>query len=603
MKTSTHFVRLSETPFSRRGSYFAFFLDVEGGELFAGTTLYIGSTRGGGATMNTATYRQIKAEIVKDGRPVPTAVSTTNSEVIMQSDYGEFRFCIGERRFVRIKGTDGLSLRLTPKSSPFGSTVTDLMDGAWQFDFNESIALLIPFKGTVKANRAFGGNFFGVVGMNFEITPDENGVVDIGIEEFTIDPIHRPFDRYPSYEKCVKDYQDEFDAFAKAVCPSLPAKYESMRLKALWNTWCLMVEPDGEAMFKHTMIKMMRGIFEHVSGWQQAHHIICLSRDVKLAWNILCGLFDYQDANGRIADILDNNSHNKIAMKPPFQGVSLMWLLDNCDNSEIPFEDKKHVYQGMVRWTEFFFKCRDIDKDGIWENRSAVETGWEDAAYFEVGFPLASPDLNAYLAIQMEAQAKLGRMIGIDEKTCAGFEAGAKALVQKIIEKFWDGERWIAFNCETLKKSDTKSLPLFATLILGKRLPQDIIDKSIKYIFEDNAFLTPYGLASEALDSDYFAHGWSRGCVNTPVQLILCMALEACGRPELAKKVALRYLDMLNRTGMYHMSNALTGLADKTMVGTVTNGEKYLFWSGWTSSCYLFLAERYGKEQIGPVRA
>jgi hypothetical protein len=51
------------------------------------------------------------------------------------------------------------------------------------------------------------------------------------------------------------------------------------------------------------------------------------------------------------------------------------------------------------------------------------------------------------------------------------------------------------------------------------------------------------------------------------------------------------------------MSNALTGLADKTMVGTVTNGEKYLFWSGWTSSCYLFLAERYGKEQIGPVRA
>ncbi len=460
MKTGTHFVKLSETPFSRRGSYFAFFSDVEGDELFARTTLYVGSTRGGGATMGTATYRQVKAEIVKNGRVMPTVLSTTKSEVILQSDFGAFRFCIGERRFVRIKGTDGLTLRLTPKSSSFGSTVTDLMDGTWQFDFNESIALLIPFTGSVKANRAFGGNFFGVVGMTFEITPDENGVVDVGIEEFTIDPIHRPFDRYPSYEACVADYEAEFDAFAEAVCPSLPAGYEEMRLKALWTTWCLMVEPDGEALFKHSMVKMMRGIFEHVSGWQQAHHIICLSRDVKLAFNILCRLFEYQDANGRIADILDNNAHNKIAMKPPFQGISLMWLLENCDLSEIPMEDKRHVYQGMVRWTEFFFKCRDIDKDGIWENRSAVETGWEDAAYFEVGFPLASPDLNAYLAISLEAQAKLGRMIGIDEKTCAGFEARAKEMVQKIIDAFWIEDRWVAFNCETKKVAYTKSLPL-----------------------------------------------------------------------------------------------------------------------------------------------
>lgn len=580
MKIGKHFVSLSENPYSRRGSHMALFNDTEGQELFGKAVLYIGSTRGGGASMNSAVYRQIKAEIVKDHKALPTVISTTNFEVILQSDYGEFRFCIGERRFLRIRGTDGLTLRLTPRVSPMGG-IFDLLDGTWQFEFNEAIALFIPFVG-----RA-------TVGTAFEIAPDENGVVDVGIEEYTIDPIHRPVDQYPSYERCVLNYKTEFEAFTQSVCPSLPEKYEDMRLRALWTTWCLMVEPDGQAIYKHTMVKMMRGVFEHVSGWQQAMQIIFLSHDIRLAWDILCGVFDYQDDNGRIADILDNNSFNRAAMKPPFQGVALMWLLDNCDIESIPYEDKLHVYQGMVRWTEFFFLCRDIDKDGIWENRSPVETGWEDAPYFSVGFPLASPDMNAYLAIQLEAQARLGRILGIDEDVCAGYKKRAKELVDRIILRFWDGNRWIAFNSNTKEVAYTKSLPLFATLILGKRLPRYIIDKSIEYILE-GGFMTPYGLASESLESEHFFHGWCRGCLNTPVQLIFCLALEACGRPELAKDIALKYLDTLRSTGLYHMHNPLTGDAERDAVGSASNSEKHLFWSSWSSSCYLFLAERYG---------
>ena len=49
MKTGTHFVSLSETPYSRRGSHIALLNDTEGQELFGKAALYIGSTRGGGA--------------------------------------------------------------------------------------------------------------------------------------------------------------------------------------------------------------------------------------------------------------------------------------------------------------------------------------------------------------------------------------------------------------------------------------------------------------------------------------------------------------------------------------------------------------------------
>jgi hypothetical protein len=95
-----------------------------------------------------------------------------------------------------------------------------------------------------------------------------------------------------------------------------------MRRQALWNTWCLIVDPDGETLYKHTMVKMLRIIFESAFGWQQAMQAIFLSKNVRLAWDILLSCFDYQDRNGRIADAISHKSYMGGSMKPPFQGVA-----------------------------------------------------------------------------------------------------------------------------------------------------------------------------------------------------------------------------------------------------------------------------------------
>ena len=111
---------------------------------------------------------------------------------------------------------------------------------------------------------------------------------------------------------------------------------------------------------------------------------------------------------------------------------------------------------------------------------------------------------------------------------------------------------------------------MFCALILGKRLPQDIIDKTVDFVWK-NGFITPYGFAA---------------------QLIMCLALEAAGKPDLAKEMGLRYARTLRDNGMFHIHNALTGAGER---GLVAFGEKELFWSSWASSVYLFLADRYGK--------
>ena len=451
------------------------------------------------------------------------------------------------------------------------------MDGTWLLGFGQSQVRLIPCQGKLE-----------VQGPSFVISPDEAGVVDMVIEEYTMDAIPGQIGSFPDYAACVADVAADFTSFAQAVMPELPQPYEEMRLKALWTTWSMICDPDGEGLYKHTVVKMMRGTFEHISGWQQAMQAIFLSRDISLAWQVLISCFDYQDMNGRIADIYDNEGIPKNTMKPPFQGVALLWLLKNRDLSGIPTEEKQHLYQGLRRWTEFFLLCRDLDHDGVWENRNAGETGWEDGPYFYVGFPLASPDMNAYLEMNMEALALLGRELGAED--AESWQQRADELRDKIVEKFWDGERWFAFNATTGQKAYSESLPLYAALILGDRLPAEVVEKSVEYIFREGTFETPYGLATESLKSPFYRGGWCQGSVVTPVHLIFPMAFEAIGRMDLAKRVAKPYCDLLMQTGFYHFHNAITGEPELAQsLGT----EKTLFWSAWCSSCFLYLADRY----------
>ncbi len=586
MLQSSYFIDLLQAPLSRRGSHLALANRNGGVSQFGKTTLHLSSVKSGGSmgSMNAqSTSRQVALELVSGAQALPSALSSTPFEAILQTQKGSARFCIAEKCLMMGRGEDGLSLRVTPTRGvgPFALTPMQLPNGTWRFAFADDNGLLVVFRGSVTALPT--GAFL--------IAPDGEGVFEFGIEEYEEDPGARPLDTYPTYAQAVAGAEKEFEAYCAALYPSLPAEFEPMRRQALWTTWNLTVDPDGVGNYRHTMVKMMRFLFESAFGWQQAMQAICLSPDIKLAWTILLSCFDHQDANGRIADAISYRSGLGRSMKPPFQGVALEWLLDNRDLSSIPLEEKKYVYERMGKWIDFFFKFRDLDGDGVWENQGAIETGWEDAAYFYVGFPLASPDMNAYTVRMMDAMAKLGRTIGVPEAECAAWTRRADELTEKIIRELWNGERWVAKNVKTGKAADSLSLPLFCALILGKRLPQDIIDKTVDFIWA-NGFVTPYGFASESVDSPFFKHGFTGGSIIVPAQLIMCLALEAVGREDLAKEMGLRYCRTLRDNGMFHIHNALTGAAER---GLVAFGEKELFWSSWASSCYLFLADRYGR--------
>lgn len=585
------FVNLLDAPFSRRGSYLAFANDNTGEDLYGKCNLWLCNCRTLGFAMMSlnaeSTFRQIKLEALHNGRPTPCLLKTTQEEVIIETRYGEIRFCIGERFMAMARGVDGLGLRVTPKSrSLFSSSgIINLLDkdNRYLLEFNISRILLTPLAGTLKVGPGY-----------IDILPDEKGVIQAAFEDFLTDPDKRPLDAYPTYEQCVESYRSEFEEFCQKVMPSLPGEFEEVRRQALWQTWSMMVEPDGESDYKRTMVKMIHCIFEAAFVWQQPMQAVWLSRDPKLAWEVFCSCFDFMDKHGRLLDAVAFKAlPNGDALKPPVHGLTLNWLMDHGVLNDVPVEEKKWLLERLIRWTEYFFRYRDKDGDGVVEFQGAIETGWEDASYYgPVGFPCASPDLNTFLALQMEAIARLGAECGMNAEEQESWMNRAKELTRKIVEKFWDGEKWIAFNAATGVKSDSLNIALYMPLLLGRRLPQEIIDKSIATIFSPDGFDTPYGLASEGLTSDYFRHGFTSGSVITPAQFLMVLALDACGRNDLARKVAVNYCRAMKNYGFFHIYNALTGKEDRSLTAF---GERGLFWSAWASSCYFFLADQYGR--------
>ena len=207
------FVNLLDAPYSRRGSYFAFANDNYRAENVLGmSSLWLCNCRSADYAMTDLTrpnnFRQILFQSVKDGNVQPVFLDTTPEEVILSAPAGDFRFCIAERRCVLVRGTDGLTLRISPRPSFLGGQISvPVGGGRHDVDFNTGRARITPLRGALR--RCPGG---------LELVPDDEGVAEAAVEDYLTEPPLRPLDDYPSYAEGVEAVRKEFSAFF----PSFP---------------------------------------------------------------------------------------------------------------------------------------------------------------------------------------------------------------------------------------------------------------------------------------------------------------------------------------------------------------------------------------------
>lgn len=591
MQDSKMFLSMHKVPFARRQSFMGFYLGDLAEESFGMPEIWFGSTRGG-ASIQGRNNNLMKLSLILDGETIPYSLSSTPAELILASDHGTVRICIGEEKLIRITGDGEVGLRfywpiVGKHSSGKHEDARDMMDGSWQACFN-FIAnfLFVPINANMDCEAPWNWRETFSEFFRCDFTPSGKGSMEIAVEEFP-DFNGKKRDSYPSYAACVANVEASFQEFLDTTAPEIKnPELAKLRDQAAYTSWSHLIGPEKKML--RTMMQMMRVYFPFSFGWQQAYQAACLSRNMDLAWSMLQAMFDHQLPDGHIPEYVTDFHRQDRITKPCLQGFVILWLMEHGDMSKVSKQQIEELYYPLCKWTEWWMTERA--PTGLPQFDHADESGWDDATVYIKPSPTISPELPCYVVLQMEAQAKMAEILGLD-KEAKDWYARSKALLDLTIERLWNGKQFVGLRPAAGEVLVQDNIVNYQPLILGKRLPQDIIDKLVADLKVEGDYLTPYGLASERLDSPYVDpyQGWMNGPIVSPLHFQMVIGLDECGEKEFAREVATRFCKNCVENGPYHIINPFNGKGqDKGRDSMV-----HQHWSSWSTSIFLFLASHY----------
>ena len=163
-----------------------------------------------------------------------------------------------------------------------------------------------------------------------------------------------------------------------------------------------------------------------------------------------------------------------------------------------------------------------------------------------------------------------------------------------MVRVLWDGEQFEAWlpGKNTLYKCG--SITQLQPIMLGGRLPQEITEKLVSRLLDEEEFCTDYGFSTENLQSDKVVmRAFTRGAVVAPTQFFLINGMNDAGYREQAAAECVKYLNALLHKGLalgihpFRMEPALKNPIAAEATG-LSVGHPF---SSWVGSIFLALAE------------
>ena len=399
------------------------------------------------------------------------------------------------------------------------------------------------------------------------------------ISETFLEPVEA---EHSSFESCRKRQEAEFAAFAGSF-PELE-RFGEERFHALYLNGSAQVSASG--LIQRRCMLVSKHKMSGMWAWDHCFNALAMAKaQPELAFDQFMAMFDRQDGQGGIPDLLTPTVEIRVHVKPPVHG----WIFSLMRRANPDFfrrgEVTREVYGVLCDWTRYWMEFRDVSGIGLPFYLHGKDSGWDNATLFLNPVPLASPDLAAYLVLQMELLADLAGELGRRSESAAWRES-ARRLFDRLFELSWDGETFHAVSPDGRRLSQTgDTLLVFMPLLLGERLPASVAAKLREGMFRPNRFRTGYGLASESVASGcYDPAGYWRGPIWAPSTFIAISGLIGCGAGEEALSLAGDYCRLCSEHGFYENFNAVTGEG---------NDERTLSWS---VSIFLLLSEYWNND-------
>ncbi|WHY90904.1 trehalase family glycosidase [Neobacillus cucumis] len=552
---------IKKVPFSRNGSYMVI-SPLHGKDE---QHLYLRNIRNGDNDLGEV----FRIEVLADGQAVQYAPLLRPNFLRLETDRGFADFVISEAKVLQIRSV-GVGVRLTGITGAYDYAVPVSND---HFEVNHSKQeiryMLTPIKGQLLMDAPFQEQRCLKIVADF-LPETQSSEMECAIEEFFTVWKER---KYLDFSNGLELVRNEFQTWLNHSL-ECDAQFTNGRELAAYITWSCLVHPEGK--LTRPAMYMSKNWMTNIWSWDHCFNALALAKNQpELAWDQFMIFFENQDESGMLPDFLNNRFALWNFTKPPIHGWALKQLMENRDL--VTKEKLQEVYEPLCKWTEWWFKYRDDDHDGIPQYNHGNDSGWDNSTIFHQGTPIESPDLSSFLILQMETLSEIAEKLGKKEEA-REWAKKSNDLLDRMVRHFWINERFTAVKSGDHSIIESESLVLYIPIILGNRLPDSIRKKLVEGIIS-NDFLTPFGLATEKPTSAYFREdGYWRGPIWAPTTLLIYKGLADSGETELAQVVAHRFCNMANQSGMAENFHALTGESLRDPAFT------------WTSSVFLILA-------------
>ena len=326
----------------------------------------------------------------------------------------------------------------------------------------------------------------------------------------------------PTFDACVLERRAEYEAFRARLPRPLPGDEPLMALAA-YGLWSAMASARGN--YRRDCMLVSKNYMCGMWSWDHCFAAMVLANvSPERAWDQLMCMFDDQREDGRIADCIEAVKEEWGYVKPPIHGLTL----DILERSmKLTAAQRREAYDRLSRWAMFWLSTRDIMGEDMPCYLHGNDSGWDNNTVFDTPGPIQSAELQAYLAILCRKLAKLAE--DCDAPMADEWHQRAERLQSAMLTYLVEDDLPVARQAETHARAGAFSSMPYMAITLGNALPEGM-RRSMLAKLEDPNFCTPYGIASEALDSPaYQRDGYARGSVWAYGQLLPVVGLLRMG--------------------------------------------------------------------------
>ena len=528
-----------------------------------------------------------------NGAPVKYTYFADEGSIRLEACSGEIQIALTNRSHFRIRGFNaGLRMELRSGANRGAAAcrgMFSLPDGTgWEGEFGRYGKLFFnALSGNYNVTTVFDDekDMYSLVRIDF--LPDaETGEFDAAVHDYQKELL--PFNEYEDFDELVESNIADFKCFCENYEKAAEG-YEELAKYARWVVWSHRSKDIGYFRQPHILFQNAWG--NAAAPWQQSYNAMSMLGDPEEAWRLLCVMFLYQEENGRIPNMMSYNKPPINGVQPAFQGFALDYLFRKLGDDFVPQSEAERMYPKLAAWLNYWTTYHNAGfSDDVVALSSPHESGWDDSSLFQDGFPTVDPCAISFIILLMEDIAKLAKRSYSYSDKYDEWMNRAEKLTETLISEYWDGEKFIARVKG--KPVDSLSLANYQPIMLGKRLPQQIIDKVAEKLTIEDHWLTEMGLASESMQSERATFGISFVCgrVVGPMNMILTVGLQAAGRQKEADMIARRYCDHSMREGIilgYAPYNIYKSNGEKAKQQIPPHNADGWPWSSWSANSIL----------------